>query len=75
MKKKEASGLRTILHAEMQRSIWLFAMQVDIEASDFEGAMRTQLEYLSWHDEFIELLDKHHNEWWELKLAVLGVEW
>ena len=67
------SRLLDLLLAEEARAGWLWQMQRYIEVENFLAAMHAQLEYLYWHDEFIELLDEHHNEWWELKL--LGVEW
>jgi S-formylglutathione hydrolase FrmB len=66
--------LINLLNAEGQRAVRLACMQLEIEEGNFDEAMGYQFEYLYWHDEFIELLDEHHNEWWALKLAVLGVE-
>jgi hypothetical protein len=66
----EKETLKDLLQANMQRSIWLFAMQVDIEAGDFERAMVTQFEYLYWADEFYRLYDLHDKAYWDLKCAM-----
>lgn len=73
--KKESSGLVKTLHADMHRSILLGAMQVHIEHGEWQEAMEAQLNYLYWNDEFIELLEKNHEEYLALRVAVLGVEW
>jgi len=71
---KKESGMVQLLDAEWHRSCALLMVQVSIEAGEFDEAMGCQFEYLYWHDEFIELLDEHHNEWWQLKLAALGLD-
>ncbi len=71
--KKE--GLVDLLHAEWQRSCALLMMQNSIEEGDYECAVGCQVEYLYWHTEFIELLEKNHEEYLALRVAVVGVEW
>ncbi len=68
------SGLVQLLGVEAQRSLSLLYMQAEIERGDFVSAMRYQLSYLFGHDEYIELFEKHHDELWALKLAVLGLD-
>ena len=70
MKKKET--LIDLLHAEVQRSVWLYAIQLDVEHSDFEGAMCAQFEYLYWHDECTRLWQKFADDRWRVTLRACG---
>lgn len=66
-------GLKKLLAAELQRSIWLYAMHLDTEDGDFEGAMCSQFHYLYWVDECKKLLQKHGAEHLEFWLRARGL--
>ena len=69
------SGLVGLLDAELCRGTALLRMQISIEEGVFDAAMMRQFEYLYWNDEFIELLEKNHEEYLALRVAALGIEW
>ncbi len=76
MKKKRGKGweLAKLFEAEANRAAHLMCMQIDIVYGGYENAMQSQFWYLYWHDEYIELFDKHHHKYWQLKLSALGLD-
>ena len=72
---KKGSKLSGVLHAEFQRALWLYCVQIDVDKGDFEGAMCSQFHFLYWTDEVVRLKETKQNEYWALRFAMFGEKW
>lgn len=61
-----------LMHALVQRSIWLMTMQMDINNYCPEEAMEAQLEYLYWTDEISRMFPKHGDDLVALVASAMG---
>lgn len=69
---KQKKAYRHLLVADMHRAICLGSMQLEIEQGNFDAAMRCQLSYLYWYDEFDRLYKKYKDKHLKLITDIHG---